>query len=378
MIRLKLSRILTLSMYLLLGGSFLQAQSFNTAYIDSVFTAYHQAHRFNGQVLVAHRGEVFFEKSYGYANFEEKTPFTQSTHFQIASLSKQFTSFGILYLQQKGKLSIDDSLQKYFPELPYPGITLKHLMNHTSGLPNFVNSMIPDLDKSQVNGNAQMLKMLASGKYPSQAAPGERWEYCDIGYCLLALVIEEVSGKRFDKFMKKALFAPAGMKGTSAELGTDIRNIEKKQLAMGYTYEPGQDQMIPAHLVPANEFVYWLGGFYGDGSVVSTARDLLKWDQLLYSSKMFSKETLDVAFTPTKLNDGTLAKAWGTDYGLGWMLFDGKKYGIDSKIVEHAGGHPGIRSRLTRCIDKQLTIIILSNQDIENFHELRVLQGVYN
>ena len=182
-------------------------------------------------------------------------------------------------------------------------------MSHTSGLPSFVDSMWQDLDTTIVNGNKEMLLMLESKKYPLQWSPGSKWEYSDIGYCTLASLIEKVSGRNFKEFMNQSIFKPSGMTNTSAEFSTDYRAIKDLDLAMGYVYDSISKKKIVAYDSPQNNFIYWLGGFYGDGSVVSTIEDLLKWDKALYEGKIIHPESLKKAMTTTKLNNENLADA---------------------------------------------------------------------
>lgn len=253
----------------------------NTRYIDSLFSAKYAAHHFNGQVLIAEKGKIVFEKKYGLANYEKLQPFTSQSRFQIASVTKQFTAAGILCLQRQGKLSVEDKGVKYLPKFPFKNVSIQHLMTHSAGIPQFVNTMWKDLDTTMINGNRQMLALLQTGQYSLQWNPGDKWEYCDIGYCTLATLIEKVSGQSFNLFLKKNLFIPASMRNTAGQMGTDIRNISPVNMSMGYLFDFATKQFNPAHLAAQNGFVRWLGGFYDDGSVTTTARDLLKRDRVL-------------------------------------------------------------------------------------------------
>ncbi|MBA6154416.1 serine hydrolase domain-containing protein [Gelidibacter maritimus] len=348
-----------------------QTFKIDTAQINKYLDQYHDENQFDGIALMAYKDSIIYKKTYGYANNALKMPFNLTTKFQIASLSKQFTAFGILILEQENKLKTEDYVYQHLPNFPFKAIKIKHLMNHTSGLPNFVGAMWKDLDTTKVNGNKEMLLMLESKKYPLQWHPGSKWEYSDIGYCTLASVIEKVSGKNFKAFMNESIFKPAGMTNTSAELSTDYRSINDQELAMGYIYDSIHDTKTIAYAAPENSFIYWLGGFYGDGSVVSTVEDLLKWDQALSQGDIIHPESLKKAMTPTKLNNGEIADAWGTSYGLGWFLYNSENFG---NVQSHSGGHPGYSSRMTRCPDVDLTIILLSNLSIPKFWNLNLLK----
>lgn len=349
------------------------SQKVDIAHIDSLMTKKYEEKIFNGVVLISKNDSVLFEKSYGYENLESKKTFTPNSRFQIASVSKQFTAFGILLLQEQNKLNVKDPVKKYLPDFPFESITIHHLLTHTSGLPNFVNSMMKDLDTTKVNGNSQMLAMLASGKYPLQWPAGEKWEYSDIGYCTLATLIEKVSHQRFDSFMKNNLFKPAGMSHTTAEMYTDYRLLNKENLSMGYISDTANKRIDIAYELPAYRFVYYLGAFYGDGSVVSTVDNLLKWDKALCAGKIITKKSIELAMTPALLNNGEKIRAWGTGYGYGWFLYND---GIVGPVQTHTGGHPGYSTRLSRCPDKKLTVIMLSNFSIPKFFELDILKEI--
>jgi CubicO group peptidase (beta-lactamase class C family) len=349
------------------------SQRIDTSHIDSLLLKKYNEKIFNGVVLISKDDSVIFEKSYGYENLALRKPFTANSRFQIASVSKQFTAFGILLLQEQKKLNVKDPVRRYLPDFPFETITIHHLLTHTSGLPNFVNLMMKDLDTAKINGNSQMLEMLATGKYPMQWPAGEKWEYSDIGYCTLATLIEKVSNQRFDVYMKENLFKPAGMVNTTAEMYTDYRRLNQQNLSLGYISDTARKKIDIAFELPEYRFVYYLGGFYGDGSVVTTIDDLLKWDKALYTGKIISKESIALAMTPALLNNREELRAWGTGYGYGWFLYND---GVVGKVQTHSGGHPGYSSRFSRCPEKKITVIVLSNFTVAKFGELDILKEI--
>ncbi|CAL2095959.1 Class A beta-lactamase-related serine hydrolase [Tenacibaculum sp. 190524A02b] len=371
--KLKHLTIQYLTFILLTSSFYTKAQylDIDTTKINKTLLSLHKKNDFSGTVIIKQKDKILYQNHFGYSDIKNKTSFNYNTKFQIASLSKQFTSFGILILEQENLLTTNDFVSKHIPDFPFPTIQIKHLMSHTSGLPNFVKTMWKDLDTTKVNGNAIMLSMLKSNKYPLQWEPGTKFEYSDIGYCLLAIIIENVSGVDFKTFMKQKLFTPSGMYNTNAEFVTDTRSLNYKELAKGYELNKTSNQLLIANQLPSNNYVYWLGGFYGDGSVISTAKDLLKWDKALYQNTVISKKSLQKAMTPFTLNNGLLSKAWGTNYGLGWFLYKSPVFGI---IQTHSGEQPGYRSRLVRAPEKQLTIVILSNISNPNFNQINILK----
>ena len=362
----------TFLMSIMLFSQIILSQEIDLKYVNRYFDSLEVKKQFSGQVLVGQKDSIVFLKSYGLANYETKEAFNDSTRYQIASLSKQFTASAILLLQERKQLDIDSSFASYYQEFPYKDITIRHLLNHTSGLPKFYPKMTDDLDHSVVNGNEVIVEMLKTGKYEVEFEPGSKWQYCDISYCLLASLIEKLTGESYGNFLKKNLFNPANMRSTTAEHTTDIRSIEGENLAMGYIYDDSLDAFKRADEQPKFDYVFWLGGFYGDGSVVTSVKDLFKWRNALERGKPLSKNIVNLLSEAQSLKDGEPSIGWGKVYALGWYIVD-ESYGIRGKAIEHPGGHAGFRSRMTMALDGNLTIIVLANMEVDKFWKKRVL-----
>ncbi|NOT49878.1 MAG: beta-lactamase family protein [Chitinophagaceae bacterium] len=357
-----MKRKLSFFFYLITCSQLLTAQ-INKVRLDSLFTESHKQNSFSGTVLIAQNGKPVFEKSYGYADYKSQNLFTIHTTFQIASVSKQFTAFGIMLLQAKGKLSFDDKAADYLPLFPYDNITIRQLLQHTSGLPEFWEKIRPQLNHNISNGNKELLEYLVANKPPLEFQPGSRWMYADIGYDLLAMIIENVSGLSYEKFMKKNVFRPARMKNTRALMVTDIRKIDNSNLAYGHTWLTDSSRYEYSHLLPGKDFVFYLGNFYGDGSVISSARDLLQWDKIVNSGKLLADDYMQKAYVPARdKNDSLLivnkSSNLNPTYGFGWGL---AKHPAVGRMYYHSGGHPGFTTYYLRCPDKKLTVIFLCN-----------------
>lgn len=297
--------------------------------------------RFNGAMLVARKGVVIFEKYQGYANFSTKTPIDRYTSFQLASTSKPFTAMAVLYLQQQGRLDIHDPIQKYFPKFPYPGVTIKSLLNHRSGLPNYLYFCdgVPKFRSALMSNQDLMDYMVAN--HPRRAyAPNTHYNYCNTNYAVLGALIEKVSGMPLKDYLHQTFFGPLGMNHT-------------------YVFNPATDRIgagqaltYDARTRPiANQC---FDGVVGDKNVYSTVEDLLKWDQALYDGELFTPKTLREAFTPYS-NEHPGIK----NYGLGWHLL---VYPDSSEVVYHNGWWHGNTSVFYRFIDDSTTLIILSNR----------------
>lgn len=323
--------------------------------MDSVFTSLLKEGSFNGNVLVAEKGKIIFMKSFGNAEEPDVRMLDANSVFELASCSKQFTAAAIVLLQQKGKLSYDDPLEKWIPALGiYKGVTIRHLLHHTSGLPDYMVLMDSVWDHHRIAVNKDMINALQQYRSPAEFAPGERFEYSNTGYAVLASVIESVSGMSYAAFLDKELFRPLQMSHTFVY----TRRLSPRKVpgyAFGYVYADDQKRKVLPDSMPGMDMVYWLDGITGDGTVNSTAGDLLKWDRALYTTKYFSATSLKLMFTPGVLNDGS-----ATNYGLGWMLQTDTMMG---HIAAHSGSWHGYTSYIERHTDKDKTIIILENAD---------------
>ncbi|GAB3950942.1 serine hydrolase [Spirosoma harenae] len=315
---------------------------------------------FSGVILVADKGKPIYKKAFGYKNFETKEPITTSTIFELASVSKQFTAMTILMLKQEGKLAYDDLVEKYIPGLPYPTITIRHLLNHTSGLPDYQDVMDRHWDKSKVASNADNIAYLIKYHPPKLFDPGTKYLYSNTGYMLLASIAEKASGQDFIEFCRKRIFGPVGM------THTDIRTREEKSslsdMALGYMYVPEKKRYVRADSFPEFNYAIWLGNRKGPGRISSTADDLLKWDRALYTNRLVSQQTLKEAFTPAKLTNDSF-----TTYGFGWVIEQNPKLG---KVVWHDGDNPGYKTQIVRLIEVDKTILFLSNNAYEKREEL--------
>ncbi|MBX9734356.1 MAG: beta-lactamase family protein, partial [Chitinophagaceae bacterium] len=316
--------------------------------ISNIVDSFVNKEQFSGVVLVADNGKVVFNSAYGYRNFAEAIPVKRTDIFELASVSKQFTAMAIMILQERGKLDIDDSVSQYL-EIPYADITIRHLLNHTSGLPDYQAIMDSYWDKTKVAGNTDILAYLNRYKPKPLFAPGEKYNYSNTGYVLLASIAEKASGIDFIEFCRKEIFQKLGMKDT------DIRSLEEKarikNFALGHMYVAERNQFIRADSFPSSNYTIWLGNRKGPGRISSTAADLLKWDRALYTQQLVKQSTLDEAFTPATLNNGAIS-----NYGFGWDI---KTDSSGNKYVMHNGDNPGYKTQIIRFLHNKKTLIVL-------------------
>ena len=340
---------LAAAIFILAAAGALRAE-FPTAGIDKYLQACAARGEFNGVVLVARKGEVQYHRALGKASIDGSEPLRKDSVFRLASVAKAFTAVSILMLRQEGKLTLDDDVRKYVPTLPYGGATIRHLLHHTSGLPDYVKLLDKrwdkgegDLSRRRFATNPDALDQLIEHKPSVKFSPGGRWDYSNTGYMLLALVVEKISGERFGDFLEGKIFAPLGMKGTV--LFTPLKPPAIKHRAWGYRLAPDGGERF------ANDRNY-LNAMYGDGEVYSTAADLIKWDQALYTSKLISPADVDEMFTSGRLSSGK-----ETGYGYGWGI--GSRGG--RKVVNHGGGWVGFRTWIDRDLESRQLLVILTN-----------------
>lgn len=312
---------------------------------------------FNGAIAVAEGGRIIYCKAFGYADMANKEKNNLNTLFNLCSISKQFTAMGIMILKEEGKLTYEDKLEKYFPQLPYPGISIRHLLHHTSGLPDYILPLLLSWENESTPTNADAIQLLERDKPVRSFEPGEKFEYCNTGYMLLASIIEKVSGKTFENFLKEKIFRKLGMSRTTLYL-RGITPSVPGNFAKPYAYDT-----VRKTFVLTSEFerykrqVTTLDGNYGDGGIYSTINDMLLWDNELKNCTLVKKETLDEAFTPGKDNAGK-----GTGYGFGWFIVEDP---LQGKIVQHTGGWPGYRQAFVRYLDKDRTLLVLRNAEVD-------------
>jgi CubicO group peptidase (beta-lactamase class C family) len=342
---------------LLLFPVSLVAQKDYSSLLKQFMTGQHDYFRFNGNVLVYKGGHIIYEQSLGYADFNTKRLLNDSSVFELASLSKQFTAMGIVILKERNKLSYDDNLKKYFPELPYENITIRNLLTHTSGLPSYEDQFKKSWDHNKIAYDKDIINILQQANDTLYFKPGSKWKYSNTGYALLALIIEKVSGTSYNEFISRNIFQPLDM--THSFVYNDRRSTGRipPNYALGYVYSDSLNRYILPDSLPKFNFVYYLDGIVGDGCVNSTTPDLLKWDRSLYNSKLVSKAGLDEMLSP--LVQMSPRDSFGF-YGFGVMVETKTPKG---KVISHTGGWPGYGTLLVRRVDADETIIVLSNNE---------------
>ena len=329
--------------------------------IDSVMTLFHSEGNLNGNVLIAEKGQIVYNKSFGFANETTKEKLNENSVFGLASVSKQFTAMAIAALKEKGKLNYDDKITKYLPELAaYDNISIRNMLNHTSGLQDFeqiTNSReAMEYMSTHLSGNIATNKDLVAffSTYNPEVRfnPGTKFEYCDVGFVFLGSIIERISGLTYAEFLSNTVFNPLEMNSTFV-LSPGTTPAKINNYAWGYIYSESSKKYLSADsLIAVNNMQIITNGASG---IYSTAPDLLKWDRALYTERLVSYSSIKEMFEPALLSDNT----W-TNYGFGWFIKEDPNYG---KSVFHTGEDRGYITCIERNIDHDKTIIMLENHN---------------
>jgi CubicO group peptidase (beta-lactamase class C family) len=304
---------------------------------------------FNGGFLVAKGGAIIFEQYKGAVKLGGKDSIDANTSFHIASTSKTFTAMGILSLVQKNKLLLSDSLQKFFPSFPYKGITVQMLLSQRSGLPNYMNAMEKmGWDKKIRVTNQQVLDFFISKKPDLYYTSGARFNYSNTNFVLLALIIEKISGQSYKTFLTKTFFEPLQMNNTFVFTWNDSATVTPS-----YRWNGEREKLD------------WLDETVGDKNIYSTPKDLLKWDQALYTDQLITKKWRDSAFRPYSFE-----KPGIHNYGFGWRMYTLPQ---NKTILYHNGWWHGNNSCFYRVVPDSVTIIVLGNKFNRNIYRVRPL-----
>lgn len=315
--------------------------------LDSLYNEMLKYGEFNGNVLIAENDTIILQKSYGVADRENNELLIENSIFNLASITKQFTATAIYILVKEGKLSLDDRMSKYIPELDfYKEITINHLIHHTSGLPDYMRLLDEKGDKSKIATNDYVIELFAKEKPKLDFDPNEKWDYSNTGYLLLASIIERVSNKPYGKFLKEKIFNPLEMNNTNV-LFIYKDSLEIDNLALGYTTD--STGIYVGHSDYAKSF----DGVYGQGRMYSTTSDLYKWDRGVKNNKILSEKDTKSIFSNSKLNSEE-----NSDYAFGWFLNHYEDYG---DIAFHSGSWAGYITYIEKHFDEDKTIIILQN-----------------
>ncbi|MGH9502962.1 MAG: serine hydrolase domain-containing protein [Terriglobales bacterium] len=289
-------------------------------------------------LLVARNGEVVRAQGFGFSNVELQVPVKPETLFQSGSVGKQFTATAIMMLVEAGKIRLDDSIAKYFPEAPaaWKPVTVRHLLTHTAGFTDYPK----DFNFRKDYTEDELIKIVEA--IPLAFPPGTKWSYSNLGYLTLGVLIHRVTGNFYGDMLQARIFRPLGMQTTRIMSEADI--IPNR--AAGYRLVKGE--------LKNQEWVSPTLNTTADGSLYFSILDLAKWDAALYTEKLLKRSSLEQMWTVAKLNDGQPNSG---HYGFGWEIENVHGH----RMIGHSGAWQGFKTRISRYVDDKLTVVVLAN-----------------
>ena len=307
---------------------------------------------FSGAVLVAKNGEIVYEQYSGFKDYRNKTTVTPETPFHLASVSKTFTGMAIMRLWEQGRIGLEDSVQQYFPSFPYHGITVRMLLSHRSGLPNYLYVLETYWNKKVKATNQDVINYLIQFQPPRQQWPNRNFHYSNTNYILLASILEKVTGIGFPQYMRDSVFVPLGMHHTFVFSIADTASY------------------VPTYSWNWREYgMDHLDCTYGDKNIYSTVRDMLLWDKAMYQHTFVKRATMDTALVPQSNERKSMH-----NYGLGWRLFQN----TTDSVVYHNGKWHGSNTVFCRLVQDTATIIVLGNRLNRNIYASRRMAAIFS
>ena len=309
--------------------------------VDSLMDYANRKMAFNGNVLININDEIEYKNKFGFASFRPKDSLDINTSFNLASVSKQFTAMAVMILAEEEKLNYDDSVHTIIPEFGFKNITVRHLLNHTSGLPNYMYYVEHYLPKDSIPYNDVMVKIMFEHDPKLNFNPGRKFSYCNTGYAVLALIVEKISGKPFAQFVEEKIFQKLGM--NDSFVYSSLEKDQYKEKTMGYFRWRNR---YAINLETKND------GIVGDKGVYSTINDLRLWDKAIQQNLLIADSTKQQAFQRVLLSNG---REWHYGFGFRIKEVEGKK------VVYHFGRWNSFKTYLGRYIEDNSTIILLNN-----------------
>jgi len=308
---------------------------------------------FSGNVLIAKKGTVIYKKSFGYADRQVKRILNDNSIFDCGSIAKEFTAMGILLLKDKGLIDYNDTLGKFIPGLPYGGLTIQQLLTHTSGMPNGFAVVAKFFDHGKIASNEDLIQLLVREKPPLLFKPGENLMYSGTAFNLLASVIEKVSGQSYKTYMYEKVFTRLGMINT--QVFNAPRTVSQiKELAYGYSFSDSLKNYVRSDSLETG-WTSYLSGITGEGMIITTTNDLLKWDRSIHHHTLLRETTQREMLSVQGKRNAIPAVQFG--YG---MRVGDNDFG---HYIFHDGFFPGYQSMHINYTNEDITAIVLSNNE---------------
>lgn len=313
-------------------------------------------------IAVVRDGKIIKVAAYGVANVELGAPARVDTVYAAGSITKQFTASAVMLLVEQGRVALEDSITKYFPEAPatWKPITIRQLLTHTSGIPDIFGDTEENLySKGVIDFHRKYTEDELARAYfaqPLDFPPGSKWNYSNPGYEMLGFLVHRVTGQYYGDFFREKFFQPLGMKAT--EIYSYLNIVPNR--ASGYDLVKGAWKNTPLwHDVSTLS--------NAEGSLLTTVLDLAKWDAALYTDRILKQSSLETMWTPVPLDDGSAYPS-----GMGWFIAKARGH----RIVFHTGGGFGFYAVISRYLDDRLTVIVMTNIDETHTDVLKIAAAI--
>lgn len=318
--------------------------------LDSLLKRINKRHDFHGAILVSKNKKILYNSQIGFADFKKKIPLSKASVFQLASVSKQFTAAAIMLLNERNEIKLTDTINAYFPDFPYEGVTIENLLNHTAGLPKYFWVSEHKWDHEWAPRNNEMMELLESSHVQRFYKPGRKFDYSNTGYIVLASIVEKVSGTSFSSFVKTNIFDPLQM-NNSFVYSFENDSIKENQLDGYRLYKGWRHLKINSTVNDA---------IVGDKNVYTTIEDLFKWTVCLNAGKLLTKESLNLMYSK-----GETIYGRKIPYGFGFRIDTNGQ-----KSIYHHGKWNGFSTGLTKYVDDDLVVIVLEHTSYKGIKAL--------
>lgn len=346
-------------------STMIYAQNIND--LRSLFEEVHKNGDFNGSVTILKNNKVIYSDSFGYSDFEEKKKINENSVFELASVGKRYTAVAIGLLAQENKLKFTDKVSKYIPSFPYNEITIKNLLQHTSGLPDYMAYFNANWDKNKRIYNQDIIDYLGTEKPNLLFKTGDKWKYSNTGYVILASIVEKASGYSFADFLERKIFQPLGMNNSLVYRQKWSKFASIDNYVYGHILDDKTKKVVPTnkYLEPKTVYKYSMRPIDGDGNVIGTISDLVKFDIAMNQNKLINAELKKQFTKPAILNDGTKY-----NHGFAWFLSE------DGNELNHTGSVPGYQSFYKKYLKQNVTVIYVKNYATYNWAWLGKLDAI--
>lgn len=335
------------------------AQQHYPELLDNYINSFVVLQQFNGCVLVAKDNKIIYQKAFGFKDFENRFLLDNNSSFELGTMTEQFTAAAVLLLQDAGKLNLSDPITKYLANLPYPEVTIQHLLTHTSGLPDYYEVMKGKWTERKLANNDDLIYYLSVSKVPLLFKPGEKYQMCFTNFPIIASIIEKASGKTYTEYMEQNIFRPLQLKNTRVETGLQTMRKGQEGYVEGVPYDPIKQSFVPSDSIKQfdDDMLFITDGIVGGTGIRSTTGDLYLWFKALKNGKLLQTASTKELFAPKVIKDSSSGVYRG--YG---SLKGKTKLGEFELLYDNGNTVLGFSGSIINYPEKRIMTIVLCNK----------------